>query len=320
MTFEEFFQKKRIDLTRLQAGEPALFFEFKTHFEQMGEKSFDHTKKYWFNKLRLQYHLTPEQKPEKMHLENRLAEQTIIETLTESIPVLKPKAESIKPNTEEVISEDAATPKPAGFKPRFNPKMVSPKPEVAEEKVAEPAPMETPEAEKPAEPVIAKPAGFKPRFNHKMVAPKPATAEEKTDEPAKAENIVQEALAEPAAPKPAGFKPRFNAKMMAPKPEVVEEEKAEEPVQSEEAAAETPSEPSAPKPAGFKPRFNAKMMAPKPVEDEQPKPEVVEPAAETPAGPAVETPASPVEETTPKPVGFKPRFNAAKMKPKPPQE
>jgi hypothetical protein len=97
MTFEEFFQKKRIDLTRLQAGEPALFFEFKTHFEQMGEKSFDHTKKYWFNKLRLQYHLAPEQKPEKMHLENRLAEQTIVETLTDSIPKRKP-----------------------GFTPRFN--------------------------------------------------------------------------------------------------------------------------------------------------------------------------------------------------------
>ena len=38
MTFEEFFKKKRIDLDALQAAEPALFSEFKTHFEQMGEK------------------------------------------------------------------------------------------------------------------------------------------------------------------------------------------------------------------------------------------------------------------------------------------
>jgi hypothetical protein len=62
MTFEEFFKKKRIDLAALQSGEPGLFSEFRKHFEQMGEKSFDHTKKYWFNKLRLQYHLAPELK------------------------------------------------------------------------------------------------------------------------------------------------------------------------------------------------------------------------------------------------------------------
>jgi hypothetical protein len=102
MTFEEFFNKKRIDLVALKAAEPGLFAEFEKHFTQMGEKSFDHTKKYWFNKLRLQYHLAPELKPEKMHLENRLAEQTIVETLTDSIPT---------PST--------------GFKPRFKPGMAS---------------------------------------------------------------------------------------------------------------------------------------------------------------------------------------------------
>ena len=65
MTFEEFFKKKRIDLPALEKAEPALLSEFKTHFEQMGEKSFDHTKKYWFNKLRLTYHLAPEPKSGK---------------------------------------------------------------------------------------------------------------------------------------------------------------------------------------------------------------------------------------------------------------
>ncbi|HEY9560211.1 MAG TPA: hypothetical protein VIR29_05420 [Anseongella sp.] len=57
MTFEEFFQKKKIDLTTLGAERPALLDEFKKHFEAMGEKSFDHTKKYWFNKLRRAYPL-----------------------------------------------------------------------------------------------------------------------------------------------------------------------------------------------------------------------------------------------------------------------
>src|SRR3546814_16238396 len=52
MTVEEFFQKKKIDLTTLGAERPALLDEFKKHFEAMGEKSFDHNKKYWFNKLR----------------------------------------------------------------------------------------------------------------------------------------------------------------------------------------------------------------------------------------------------------------------------
>ena len=83
MLFEEFFKKKKIDLVALQAAEGALFSEFKTHFEQMGEKSFDHTKKYWFNKLRRQFPAAPEIKTEKVRIENPLAEQTITESLTE---------------------------------------------------------------------------------------------------------------------------------------------------------------------------------------------------------------------------------------------
>ena len=104
MTFDEFFAKKKIDLGALMQAEPALFSEFKTHFEQMGEKSFDHTKKYWFNKLRLQYHLAPEVKTEKVQIANPLAEQTITETLAETT--------SPPPNV--------------GFKPRFKPGMTKP--------------------------------------------------------------------------------------------------------------------------------------------------------------------------------------------------
>ena len=57
LTFEEFFQKKKIDLTQLRNAEPGLFVEFSKHYPLMGEKSFDHTKKYWFNKLRRTYPL-----------------------------------------------------------------------------------------------------------------------------------------------------------------------------------------------------------------------------------------------------------------------
>ncbi|HWZ14015.1 MAG TPA: hypothetical protein VNW95_02170 [Mucilaginibacter sp.] len=179
MSFEEFFKKKRVDLPALQQSEPALFSEFKTHFEQMGEKSFDHTKKYWFNKIRRQYPLAPEVKTEKVHIENPVAEQTVIESLAEpaSPPTAKlgfvPKfkaANMAKPaaSTEEK-KEDEATPPPAklGFVPKFKaanpPKPVAP----AEEKSKEDA--VTPPTEDSAAP---KPA-YKPRFNMKNIPPKP---------------------------------------------------------------------------------------------------------------------------------------------------
>jgi len=57
VTFEEFFEKKKIDLSLLQQDNEALYAEFENHFAQMGAKSFDHSKKFWFNKLRKDYHL-----------------------------------------------------------------------------------------------------------------------------------------------------------------------------------------------------------------------------------------------------------------------
>jgi hypothetical protein len=65
MTFEEFLTKKKIDAIQLKAKEQAFFSEFESHFLQMGEKSFDHSKKFWFNKLRRAYHLKEEPKPVK---------------------------------------------------------------------------------------------------------------------------------------------------------------------------------------------------------------------------------------------------------------
>jgi hypothetical protein len=187
MTFDEFFKKKRVDLVALEKAEPALFSEFKAHYEQMGEKSFDHTKKYWFNKTRRQFPLAPEVKTEKPHIANPLAEQTITESLTESAP---------------------STPSPKiGFTPKFR-AATTPKP-VAEDKKEE-----LPASGEPAPPLAenatAKPAGFVPRFKMK---PK-VEGEESTP----AVNDTPPPATESTETKPA-YKPGF----VPPKPKVEEE-------------------------------------------------------------------------------------------------
>ncbi|GAC1309270.1 MAG: hypothetical protein NVSMB24_24450 [Mucilaginibacter sp.] len=213
MVFEEFFKKKRIDLLALQQSEPALFSEFKTHFEQMGEKSFDHTKKYWFNKVRRQYPLATEVKTEKVHIENPVAEQTVIDSLTEPASTPPPAKLGFVPKfkaanmpkpaapTEEK-KEDQTTPPPAklGFVPKFKaanmPKPAAP----AEEK-----------KEDEATPPPAK-LGFVPKFKAAN-PPKPVVpAEEKSEEDA-----VTPPPEDSVAPKPA-YKPRFNMKNIPPKP------------------------------------------------------------------------------------------------------
>jgi len=186
MTFEEFFRKKRIDLAALGKAEPALLSEFKTHFEQMGEKSFDHTKKYWFNKLRLTYHLAPEPRVEKVIIENALAEQTITDVLSETTP----------------------PPANVGFKPRFKPGMGKP---------AEVPPAEEKTPEESTEPTVPPPAnvGFKPRFKAGVTKPAEPAAEQ-TEEP-KTDPPIEDKPAESTEPKPANI--RFNMKNMKPKGE-----------------------------------------------------------------------------------------------------
>lgn len=210
MTFDEFFKKKRIDLVALQKAEPALFSEFKNHFEQMGEKSFDHTKKYWFNKTRRQFPLAPEVKTEKPHIANPLAEQTITESLTESAsPAPSPKigftpkfraaippkpADDKKeelPTADEPVENTPA--KPAGFVPRFK---MKPKAETEES---------APVADEPIENAPAKPAGFVPRFKMKPKA--------ETEESTPPVNETPPQADESTAAKPA-YKPRF----VPPKP------------------------------------------------------------------------------------------------------
>ena len=205
LTFDAFFKKKRIDLTALQKAKPGLFSEFKTHYEQMGEKSFDHTKKYWFNKTRREFPLAVEAKTEKPHIANPLAEQTITESLSETqAPAPSPKVgftprfkagatakptepiddKPVEPSTDEITADKPAEVKPkVGFTPRFK-AGVTVKPLVSEDKIEEAAaPANETIAEKPAD--AAPKIGFTPRFKAgvtKLANPveeKPAAEEEK---------------------------------------------------------------------------------------------------------------------------------------------
>jgi hypothetical protein len=245
MLFEEFFKKKKINLQTFEQGEPGLFSEFKIHYEEMGEKSFDHTKKYWFNKLRLRFPAPIEPKVEKEIIENRLAEQTITESLVESStptpkvgfkPMFRAGAKPVAPEPEKkeetTITEPAETPAPApavGFKPRFKAGVTKPV-EPQEEPKAEEAPKEeNTDQPKPA-------VGFKPRF--KAGVTKPAVIESEKEESTTAPPDTQ-------APS-VGFKPRFKAGIT--KPAVTEEPKVEEIPKEED---KEPSKPA----LGFKPKF-----------------------------------------------------------------
>jgi len=296
MTFDEFFKKKRIDLSALQKAEPALFSEFETHYEQMGEKSFDHTKKYWFNKTRRQFPLAAEVKTEKPHIANPIAEQTITESLSETFsqPAAKVgftprfKANVTKPATEErpeeaadvkqepTQSESTTAAKPAGFVPRFKmkPKTEEVKSDLSvSEKTAEPA-AETPveaQSTSPTEPA-SKPAGFTPRFKMK---PKAEEAEAKTDTPAVSDipvkpepEIAAEVPAQPsqAASKPAGFTPRFKMK-----PKVESDQPANDstvvPVATSKSESESNAESPTPDTTVKKPAYKPRFVPPKPKEE-----------------------------------------------------
>jgi hypothetical protein len=288
MLFEEFFKKKRIDLAALQVAEGLLFSEFKDHFEQMGEKSFDHTKKYWFNKLRRRFPLAPEIKTERVHIANPLAEQTITDGLTAP-----------------------ATPSPkVGFIPKFRAAAVPAKP--VEEKPEE---IKSAEEPVPAETTIPKPA-FKPRFNPGMVKPKPA----ENADPVEEKPDVNEGTATPAAETPAakpGFKPRFNAAMVKPKPAESTEASENQPEVKEEIPAPSPETPVA-KP-GFKPRFNAAMVKPKPATEDAKAPDEPE-VKDAPDAPLAGDEAKPAGESPIAKPAYKPKFNMKTLPKKPDQE
>jgi hypothetical protein len=136
MTFEEFLLKKKIDPVQLRKVEQAFFDEFKSLFIEMGEKSFDHSKKFWFNKLRRANPL-----PEEIKVEPK------IEEIRNAIPEQNIALSSLPENGNKIINqqEESEKPKPA-FKPRFKANMVSPQQQEIQES---PTPSNTPEGTKP---------------------------------------------------------------------------------------------------------------------------------------------------------------------------
>ena len=242
MTFEEFFIKKKIDLKALQAADKPLFEEFKAHYSAMGEKSFDHSKKFWFNKLRKSFHLKEEETPAA----KPAVKQAVTDTPTETSGSKAIKPAGFKPRFKAAITPavdegktteapDSAKTEtdsaPTGFKPRFKAGVTKAPDTAASTPVSE----ETTDETTPSAP---KPTGFKPRFKAGVTktetseqAPQAAPkAEVKSEEVVNAEqknddsDTQQTPAIAPEAPenrsteeqqtatsKPTGFKPRFKA-------------------------------------------------------------------------------------------------------------
>ncbi|MFD1257938.1 hypothetical protein ACFQ3S_14110 [Mucilaginibacter terrae] len=278
--FEEFFKKKKINLAALQQDDQELFSEFKDHYEQMGEKSFDHTKKYWFNKLRRQYPLPPEVKAERLRPENQIAEQTVADTLTE--PSITDNAPDMHQAQLAAAENKPAEPAPKmGFKPKF--KAASPVQAYAPE---EATPQQTPENNEatPAEtPAAPKPKpGFKPRFKTGVTNSQPIENTTETPlinnaQPEASTNKPDNPINQTTTPPKTDLEPHFKAGVTNIKitpeiekpvaPETVKAEVVTPTVEPQAEPTTEPDGPPAPKPA-YKPRFTPNMIKRKPPEGE----------------------------------------------------
>lgn len=294
MTFEEFFIKKKIDLRQLQLAEPSLYKEFESHFELMGEKSFDHTKKYWFNRLRIQFHLAEDAIPVTSAKTPSTREQQP-SSPSKIASTGKPLPEGVSASTAITPAaklEETSVQKPAGFKPRFKPAATS-----LPAKSAEQEPEKLPDTDSSANTATGNntPTGFKPRFKTGKTDTE-TTKKTESDGPA-AQNPTS---------KPTGFKPRFKAGVTNKAASANQNNDAGSPdIKAETSNTDSgkdvnPTATSAPKPVGFKPRFKANITKESTPPEES---KITEQANEELAG---------KEETTekPKPLGFKPRFKA----------
>ncbi|RYE35289.1 MAG: hypothetical protein EOP42_06590 [Sphingobacteriaceae bacterium] len=284
-TFEDFFLKKKIDLLQLQNDRPELFAEFSKHYPLMGEKSFDHAKKYWFNQLRRTFPLPEIVKPHPVLAEAisdmaiqgmaaaaaqnqnntldkpKFTEDHLAELVEENVSV---KEVSLAEEEKTIIESETTVPaaKPI-FKPRFNASSI---------KKTEPTSdldSTVKNKQKQNENIEIEPAkpAFKPRFNMQNIkkevvkeVSEETVAENfeapKNDHP---EDITK--LIEPAKP---AFKPRFNMQNIKKEAvkEVSEEEKSIETENPEPATDESEQEV---KPV-YKPRFQMKNIPKPPAE------------------------------------------------------
>ena len=303
LTFEEFFNKKKIDLTALKAADKSLFHEFNSHYELMGEKSFDHSKKFWFNKLRKLYPLLEDS------IENTIPNKNTSQQ----------KDQNTTPNLQTKVA-------PTGFKPRFK------APKVAENSLEE-SPVEQQKNNNKASvedkfdtsdaAASTKPAGFKPRFKAGITKSSsentPADDKSADSQPNQTQPSAEESKAAQQAniaSKPAGFKPRFKAGITksssdkTPADDKSADSLTQQPAEENKAAQQADK---ASKPAGFKPRFKAditKSSSEKaPLEDKSTdsQPNQTQQSAE-------ENKADQQANIASKPAGFKPRFKAGVTK------
>ncbi len=183
MTFEEFLIKKKIDAIQLKAKEQAFFSEFESHFLQMGEKSFDHSKKFWFYKLRRAYHLKEEPKPVKEEVktvETPASAQNKLETgaIHQEKPAYVPRFKAAAAQKTDHSAQNIESDPTAAYLPRFKAAI---KP-AEKEKDAGQNKEESGEKVKPV---------YKPRFKAQIPAQEeklpemPAEAIPQSDEPAK---------------------------------------------------------------------------------------------------------------------------------------
>ena len=320
MTFEEFFIKKKIDLKALKAADGPLFEEFKAHYSAMGEKSFDHSKKFWFNKLRKSFHLKEEETPAA----KPAVKQAVIDTPTDTSGAEATKPAGFKPRFKAAITpavDEAKTTEapdsaknetdsaPTGFKPRFK-AGITKAPDTA---ASTPASEETTEETAPSAP---KPTGFKPRFKAGVTKAPDAAASTPASEEATDETT-------PSAPKPTGFKPRFKAGVtktetseQAPQAAPKEQISSETTINAEpENNNSDTQEPVANKPTGFKPRFKAGVTKTETSEQAPQAAPIEKISSETTINTEPENNNPETQEpAASKPMGFKPRFKAGVTK------
>ncbi|NGM63233.1 hypothetical protein G5B30_15090 [Sphingobacterium sp. SGG-5] len=234
VTFEDFFAKKKIDLQALQRDKPELYTEFHSHYYAMGEKSFDHTKKFWFNRLRKSYKLNePELTVEKTDSTAKPTSVSASLGFKSKFKTNTPPATPENANVETEKEPTASTQenKPTGFKPRFKAGVT---------KTADPG-SKTPPETSTTEENTSKPAGFKPRFKTGVTK----TENTNSNTPQQTTPIDQE-----VSNKPAGFKPRFKAG-------VTKTENSATEVDTDKKSEER--SPTENKPTGFTPRFKTKI-------------------------------------------------------------
>lgn len=188
MTFEEFLIKKKIDAVQLKAKEQSFYSEFESHFIQMGEKSFDHSKKFWFNKLRRAYHLKEEPKPAQVEakideIPSVAQEKLSTEAINQEKLAYVPR---FKGPTAQKTDLPAKSDPPPAYVPGFKAAVKMP------EKVEDSGLNREPESEEKTKPM------YKPRFKAQIPAPEEKRPEI-TAEPIPQSNEVT---------RPA-YKPRF---------------------------------------------------------------------------------------------------------------